>query len=357
MTDSQIADIYGNASQAGSSSRARDEVDLIDIVAFFWRFRALIGVMIVFGVFSATALWFVKRPPASAQQRAAGYWTAHLSSLQDDQLGIAALPEVVGTLNSFLKTPAGAHAFYEGVMRTYGRDLPIKEWIAQDTSGHGMLKNLEVNASSVILTFRNRGLWTEDEMLEIIPAGINNAIQSFNKSFAEAQSGLFENIVDVQLKMASVKMRALQLFDQYGSLSSSTQGAVQRKLVEQLVNSNKPEVIIFMLAGIPDTIPQKKEVIFEYRKHYFAHEALEKQSRSLAKKLGVDSIFPLPHLGSVTELNSLGDLSASDRSDLLKSLPVFLAIGLVLGGVAGVVLALIYNFWASNRQRIHEALR
>lgn len=343
-----------------SAYQDHDEIDLVDIIGFFWRSRALVATSIVGGVLIAGATWFIKgRSDDALPLRPTGpaVWSARIGAENGDDAGLAAVPQ---QLTSFIKTTAGARAFYESLAQAADRPkLKTEDLVSKQVAGQGMLKSLEIRGAEMVVTLEDTGIIKGPEMKVVLPVALNQTVAAFNKNFADVQASLMVESLNAQLKLGETKLKALQLFDRYAGLSAPLKATVVEGLMQELAVTTRPDTILFFLAAIPDTDQQKKEILTEYRKQFVAYEALQNQARTLAKSLGLESIAPMVQLGAVTDWSESAPEAPAAGVGLriVERLPLLLVLGAVLGGAFGTFVAMLRMFWVSNQQRLQEIFR
>lgn len=349
-----------SALQKTAANQDYDEIDIVDIIGFFWRARLIVAASIVTGVLIAAGTWFVKGRLEDTLTAAVGpaTWSVRLGAKNGDEAALAAVPQ---QLSSFIKTTAGARAFYGSLVQASGkRKLKTEELVSKQIAGQGMLKSLEIRGTEMVVTLEDQGVFSQAEMKALLPDALNQMVDAFNKGFADVQAALLEESINAQLKLGETKLKALRLFDRSSALSAPLKTTVVDGLMKELSATTRPDTILFFLAAIPDTDQQKRAILAEYRKQFVAYEALQHQASTLAKSLGLESISPMVLMGPVSNLTIIppqAPAAAPAGSRLVERLPVLLVLGAVLGAMFGTFVAMLQVFWTSNQQRLQEIFK
>ena len=339
--------------QKNPESQTYEEIDLIDVIGFFWRSRVLVGSGVILGLLAAATLWFIKRPSAAGAIPVSDI-TFELAAANNEDAGLASLPL---QLTSFVKTPDGARALAEGMAAALGsKPWPIDDWASKLQAGNGFLKSIELSDSLILVTLHNPGV-SEDEFKQAVPEAMNAVISKFNQNFANMAATLTQETVKAQLRLGLIKVKALQLFDRHVNLSPSLQKTVIEGMMKELAATSKPEAVTFLLAAIPDSEAQKVELVSAYRRSYQDYESLQAQGKALAKTLNLEQVAPISPLGDVKGVRSVNVSVASIGNRLVQKLPVVLTLGLLVGGMLGTFCALLRAFWIGNRQRLEAVFQ
>jgi hypothetical protein len=346
MTTTNLTQTLGNEKHNPQD----DEIDLLDVIGFFWRFRRIIVSGVVLGFLGSVALWVAKQP-AKSTVSANIVWWAQLSP-DENGAGLASAPQ---QLKNFLRTPYGARAFYKGFARgVKNKSLPIEDWAIKQQGDGGLVKDIESTGRTLSIVVESAGYLTEEEIRQALPIAINSAVAAFNDKFAEVQAKITEDNLELQMQMGAIKIKALQLFDLNLNISAASEKTITEAIVRELTRNSGPDTITFLLSAIPDDNVLKRELLSEYKKQFQANEALQAQLRVLTKTLGVESVVPLTTFGTVTELVQGQTMENTAPAPHLQPLLMMIVLGVIIGGFISSIMALALSFWKRNREQLQK---
>jgi hypothetical protein len=332
-----------------------DDGDVIDMLGFFWRSRAITFSGLALGALSGLALWFLTHSVQNEPSDAPDRWLVTLSSVADEgnpQGPLAAF------LSNYLKTREGAQVFYNALADVLDRkEFQQNYWVDRQAAGSGFIGTLESIGSSTSVMIQNEAHVTEKDLRQALPHALNAVVDSFNMTYFVSENSLIKKMIATQIKMAAIKIKAFQAFHSHaGKKINSSEAPLLGSSGENYL-STKPAAIALLLAGSPITTQQKAEILAEYRKLYATYDSLQTQIKNLDKNYGFENLTALNKFTTTTEIMPIFAPQQTILLRIFAKLPIALALGLLLGGMAGVLLSLLLNYWHYNSSRLRRILQ
>ncbi|MDQ3233012.1 MAG: hypothetical protein M3Q07_14430 [Pseudobdellovibrionaceae bacterium] len=339
------------------SIRHRDfgEIDLIDVIGFLWKSRFFILAGVLCGMLIGGGYWMNKKVSNSELPLLPQLWNVRLTMSGQNESQLALSTQYV---NLLLKSREGAKIFYRTLVEKTGKNFPADEWAAKQSSGHGLVGVLENRGDSIFVEFQNTdGVWTEDEIKRGLPIAFNQVISEYNRAFMDDKDSLINDILDLQLKMNELKIKALRMFDSYAAISPQMQKTVVEGLMKDFTNSGNPNSLAFLLSAVPNDDAQKSSILSEYKKIYLTHQMLLSREKAIASRFGLESLAFVSEFPSDVDIKAEAKAVSTPVKLFRQSIFVMLGLGAILGAVIGLVVALNILFWRKNYARLKVVLK
>lgn len=331
-----------------------DDSDVIDMLGFFWRSRAITFAGLVLGSLSGAIIWFLVHSTAGNPSDVPARWLVTLDSAKDWSHGQTP-PAIL--LTSYLKTHDGAHAFYKELADSLGKpELKTGGWIEQQVAGAGLLRQIETNGAITTVTIENAVPLSEKDLQQALPNALNAVVDLFNLTYFGAENSVIQQMIDFQLKMGAIKLKALRTFDSQSGPKASRGETSLSNATAEIYLSARPAAVAFLLAGSTENPQQKAAALAEYRQLYAAYESLQTQLKNLDKSFSFENLTALSKFISTTHITSVYAPQPSGLSKFDR-LPIAIALGVLFGGLVGVLYALMLNFWRRNSSRLRGILQ
>jgi hypothetical protein len=339
---------------SGVTSDYNDEIDLIDIIGFVWRWRKSIIGSALAGMALGAGIWAFKHQSVGAPAAVGGQWTAVVTPATDDfQNGI-----IVANLTTFLKTEVGARTLFENpsILGAELNEPQIQRLTSQQQSGSGVLQAIETHGNQLAVTLDCAAGCNSELMAKAVPAAINRTIAAFNLTFVDPYEKAQEEISRRQLDLALVKTQALRLFSRYGGLSRDFNQYVVTGLGGILATDKTGDVVMFLLGPVPGNEPMRKKLIETQAQAQVAYTAAEDRLKVIKAAAGVETLTQLPTLPGTAELHKAPTAALPSSGKGLNNIVVAIILGGLLGGMGGIFLAAIRAFFATNAARLRAVI-
>lgn len=339
---------------SGVPSDYNDEIDLIDIIGFVWRWRKSIIGSALAGMALGAGIWAFKHQSVGAPAAVGGQWTAMVTPATDGFQNAL----IVSNLTTFLKTDVGARPLFENpsILGAELNEAQIQRLTSQQQSGGGVLKAIETHGNQLAVTLDCAAGCNSEQMAKAVPAAINRTIAAFNLKFADPYEKAQEEISRRQLDLGLVKTQALRLFSRYGGLSRDFNQYVVTGLGGILATDKTGDVVMFLLGPVPETEPLRKKLIETQSKAQVAYVAAQDQVKLIKTASGVETLMHLPSLGETAELRQAQASALPTTGKGLNNIFVAIILGGLLGGMGGIFLAAIRAFFATNAARLRAVI-
>jgi hypothetical protein len=327
-----------------------DEIDLIDIIGFVWRWRKTIVAFTLGGLAIGGGIWAVKHRPIGAPDAVAGQWTAVVSPAGEGfQNALLAT-----NLSTFLKTEVGAQSLFDNpsVLGAELNDGESRRLASQQQAGSGAIRGIEVRGSQLAVSLDCAAGCEAAQLPVAVPAALNRAIAAFNMKYAEPFEKAQEEIAMRQLEIGSIKSAALRLYVKSSGLTKEYSQYVITGLGSFLANDKTGDVITFLLGPVPESEPLRKTLLEQQARAQVAYVASQDQLKLVKAASGVETLAKLPLLNTTAELKQTSTTPASVSGKGLNNVFVALVLGTILGGMAGIFVAAIRAFFAANAARL-----
>lgn len=336
-------------------SRDFDEIDLIDVIGFLWKSRLIILVGVLFGMICGGGYWMNKKASNSGLPILPQLWNVRLTMIGQSESQLALSTQYI---NILLKSQDGSRIFYRTLVEKTGKTFPADEWAVKQSSGNGLVGVLEKRGDGISVEFQNiDGLWTEDEIKRGLPVAFNQVISEFNRSFMNDKYSLINDILDLQLKMNELKIKALRMFDSYAAISPQMQKTVVESLMKDFTNSGNPNSLAFLLSALPKDDAQKSSILSEYKQIYLVHQMLLSREKVIASRFGMESLVFVSEFPNDVDVKVETKAVSAPVKLFRQSVFVTVGLGAFLGAVIGLVVALNVAFWRKNYARLKMVLK
>ncbi|MBM4253245.1 MAG: hypothetical protein FJ146_14845 [Deltaproteobacteria bacterium] len=338
----------------GAGSDYADEIDLIDIIGFMWRWRKTIVSCTLTGLALGGGIWAVKHRPVGAPDAVAGQWTAVVSPATEGfQTALIAT-----NLTAFLKTEAGAQALFENpsIIGATLNEGQQKRLASQQQSGSGALRGIEVKGTQLLISLDCSAGCEAAALEKSVPIALNRAIAAFNLKYAEPYEKAQEEVALRQLELGSIKTQALKLYNKHSGLGRDYSEFVITGLGAALATDKTGDVVTFLLGPVPATEPLRIKLINQQSEAQVAYAAAQEQLKLVKTGSGVETLTRLPLLSTGSELKQASALPLPVSGKGLNNVFVAVVLGTILGGMAGIFVAAIRAFFRSNAARLRSVL-
>ncbi len=338
----------------GSGSEYADEIDLIDIIGFIWRWRKTILSCTLAGTALGGSIWAIKHRRVGAPDAVAGQWTAVVNPATEGFQTTL----MVSNLTTFLKTDAGAQALFENpsIIGATLDESQQRRLASQQQAGSGALRSLEVKGSQLLVSLDCAAGCEADALAASIPAALNRAIAAFNLKYAEPYEKAQEEVALRQLELGSIKTQALKLYGKHAGLGKEYSQFIITGLGAALASDKTGDVVTFLLGPVPSTEPLRRKLIDEQSQAQIAFTAAQDQLKLVKTASGVETLTLLPMLSTSIELKQASSSPLPVSGKGLNNVFVAVVLGTILGGMAGIFIAAIRAFFRSNKSRLQAVL-
>ncbi len=352
--DQSSQPVLSRESALATGSDYADEIDLIDIIGFMWRWRKTIVTCTLSGMALGGAIWAVKHRPVGAPDAVAGQWTAVLTPANE---GFQATL-IATNLTNFLKTEPGAQALFENpsIIGATLSDSQQKRLASQQQSGSGALRSIDVLGTQLVVNL-DCSAGCEAGALEVsVPTALNRAITAFNLKYAEPYEKAQEEVALRQLELGSIKTQALKLYNRHSGLSRDYSEFIVTGLGAALAADKTGDLVTFLLGPVPPTEPLRRKLIDQQSEAQVAFVAAQDQLKLVKTGSGVETLTKLSLLSNSAQLKQASSVPLPVSGKGLNNVLVAVVLGTILGGMAGVFVAAIRAFFRSNAVRLKAVL-
>lgn len=334
-----------------SGTERINELDLVDIIVFIWRWRVLLAISILIGSMGGAGLGFYT-PKRLVTSQQIGTWLVTVGTLSADQSLTDQIPFA-------LKSPLAASAFK--AMPTDSETLP-QSILTALISWHNKLLSNPSQTNPAIEIYGQKAVFRIDAPSDIdgavlsknIVAFANLAIDRYNDQIVRPFKNLESNLEAAQLELSKITFEVIRLFES----KSTTPTVVSSEILKALVNHSSGQLakseIYFLLGGIPDSAPEKQTLLLAFQKAEKIADTESHLVEDYVKRFPPNGPSMAPKLdpSSIIESNFQDSLiNDSKRNPIVYSI-----VGGFLGGLFATFLASIWQFAKANRARIRQGL-
>lgn len=341
-----------------------DELDLVDIIIFLWRWRLLIVISTLTGLtFGAVLAFYKSKVSPSLPQN--GTWSLVVNTSPRSQIspaspvsGVAQVaPLLTDQISTALRSPLATLDF-----SPEKPDLSSQPFQKILTSWHAKLTSSSP-ATPPVLEFKGSTVYFRIEA----PSGLDGTLlsQALIKTANQTISRYNQEVVtpfqkleaerDIALlNLSKINFDVIRLFE----TKSSTPSALNVEILKSLVNNSSGPIaksgVYFLLGGIPDSIPEKKTLLKDYLQTDEAVARDRTISEEYKKRYPPNGPNFAPTLEQATSLTF--DAAAAPPITSFNPI-VYLIIGGFLGGGFSMMIALVWQFARANSTRIRQGLK
>jgi hypothetical protein len=337
-----------SAQQSRPGRTEEREIDIIDMIAFVWRYRLSLILSTCLGLGASTA-YFIWANSTSVPGAASSFHVAKIfvTDVVDGKLAAS-------YLNYVSKTPDGAQAALAGVKSQFQlSEKETSELLAAQQQGNGLLSNFEGQESEVSFRFYSKEDWRDSQIQLALQSSLQGLTDVFNSNFADSTNDKISKVTKYRMEQARLFLEATILSEKYSQLSKPLRNDLVQSVMREYMVSRTADSVVFLLAEVPDSIERKNEILLLYTDLINKIEGVLARNRNAAKVLNVERILPI-------KLSNDGSLQVTLQKASLaqapaisnKKLMLLLALGAVLGGFCGLLGCIFYSFWKANYQRI-----
>jgi hypothetical protein len=331
---------------------SRDEMDLVNIVGFVWKWKRWIAAGATSGLLLAAALVAFVHLDSSADPQFV-HWSATASfpkNLTQSEIDSASI-----ALGNFIENSIGNAAVVQSLVEASSQASNLSgDWLSCFGSEHCLLQKISMNGTTVVIVANHPKNLKEEEVQRHLLIVLKKFVSKYNEQYANKQGTRDRELSKVQSRIAQLRNKGLELFAQHSMLSSDSKNSIMGAVTSQLLGEKTSDVFTFLLGSVPDSNPQKILLTAEYEKLQATRETLIQKTKAVAKALGVEKIVHLPEFAGINNFQLL----PSERTGLsnvvaTKPLPI-IVLGLLIGGFFGTLLAFGFAFWKRNCDRIYR---
>jgi hypothetical protein len=332
------------------------EIDFVDILAHAWRSRLIIGSCLLLGLIVSLSVWFINQSNSTVTAENGDDWTARVNIVTSDKNRI---PAFANQLENFVATDTGAHVFYSTLASSLGDPSFADEiWKKRQQEDKGVVRSVKVDGAGLMLSLRIKGHANADRVRRAFSDAIDATAKAYNEYFLQLRRKILSDRVDAQTRMSIIKLKALQLVEKHAKLSEPMRKTFAEGVVRELATTNRADVFTFILALVPDTEPEKAELTDEFKDQLQATEKLQGIDVVAQKPTAVDAFdTPIMTLEQATDVKQINSVSGHFLNHPTERLFLMLALGLLLGGALGFLIAMVRMMWELNKSKLNEAFR
>jgi hypothetical protein len=328
-------------------SYKRDELDLVNIVGFLWKWKSWIASGSLFGLVVASSIVALGKLNSGIGSDSIR-WTAKVSFPQN--LSQAEHDTASLTLTHFIANPAGNAALLQSFSEA-GDELAHLSCFVGDNC---LLQSAQESGASIAIFVNQPKALKEDEVRKQLLMVLNSLVGKFNAEYASPQLIRKNELLVIQNRIAHLRNRGLELFAKFSVLSSDSKNSILSAIPTQLVGEKSADMFTFLLGNVPDSNAEKAALIAEYDRLQSARDILAQKIRAVSKSLGLEIIAPLPKLSEIHSVQVLSpQSSSSDRVFANRTLAIII-FGFLAGTMLGTLVAFGLSFWNRNRDRIRQ---
>lgn len=329
-----------------------DEIDLVDLLGFFWRWRLWFAAFAVTGIVLSNILYFaLKFQPAA--KTLPGTWDIRVEFRPNEN---ATTPGTIAPFVTMLQSPQGTKLFKDLFLSQLPKSLqdPLSQWHTQWLANPGKPQYVEINESGFILHLEAMDTLELSQYKTPLEQGFQNLFDNYSTHVLEP----FQNLLDK--KTETLRDLGSLSFEVYRDFLNDPQfpQEVKRDFIAGLMRNTSgylslDQYTLILSAGSQQTtlIEKKIEKFRSVNQEFENIQSLIAQTIKTYPPTG-----PLPLEGSlVVAKTEFAPTAVQEKG--VSSVLKYNVLGFFLAMMLATFGALVGQFYRTNKSRILEITR
>ncbi len=320
----------------------QDEIDLVDIAAFMWKWSRLIGATMLSGALLSGSIVTYKNKVQGGVGKPAT-WTLSYKLEDSKSADPIALPQA---LTIAIKTPEGSAAFKEAAK---GTPL-LLDWLGKQLALPEKSHALEVIGSDAVVSLDASWKLADNETIAKLQEAINQVIVVYNEKHASKLTSLSEEKAKLTLSQGKLLLEVVQAFEAKSPLSS----LLTRELIASAITpttNDASQGALILIGALPEGLPERDKFYQTYISTQARLAEIASEQAALKKLFTLETLTleKAPLLGAVEKVDA-----PIVNAEGMKKLMVMLVAGALGGFILGVMGASVAQFFRSNWGRFKD---
>ena len=334
-----------------------EEVDLIDLIGYLWQWRFWIAAGSLLGAGLGTGWIYYKQNISPLHGTNSTHWI--LTYPIQERPGNVPVEVSSAVHMAYINSIPGAIEFYKALnAELKDSRFAIEEWVSRQGAGSGLIDSIEANGSDLIVEINDTGLLAEAEIREAFSKGFSVSIDSFNKSFGIPGENLRKEDFTAQLKLADLKLKALQIFTTKNRFSKETQNVVLEAASKSLSESSSISAFAMLITQSSEELDEKIQLMADFRQQINQIEGIKSREKAILKEAGTESLFVLNRVKPLkSAIPVVGKVDKNKTSGLYQKVWFGFGIGALTGLTLTILGIMTAAFLRENHDRLRSILR
>ncbi len=283
-----------------NSAKIQEEktFDFVELVRFFWSVRYAMAIGSIVGAIVGVGVWYGKLNSASSST-SSGYWDLELGTptVDSDLTMIQAK-----VLINYLKTPTGARQFYSYMHEaTNGLYFEANEWSAKQSTGEGIIRDIDAKTGSYHVTLDLPSSMSVPTLVDPILGSLNHVVHQVKVSVVNTYLQKQAEVNQMNVEIDRFRVELLKKLDSEKELSPTLKSALYSDVFSESERKNEKALSILRTIGFLSVSTETKNSLrLEFNRLNSEIHKSENETKRLAQRLGVSSLFPFEPFESLT---------------------------------------------------------